>query len=135
MIYLLDTTAFSDVMSADPRTQARSAALTPTDSVMTCGVVLGEVLYGIHRLAPGKRRSQLEHNLARAVLTVPVKPVPVAAAEHYAVTKRECHRGGVAINENDLWIAATTLALGATLVTRDADFGRVRGLTTENWRS
>lgn len=29
----------------------------------------------------------------------------------------------------------TTLALGATLVTRDADFGRVPGLTTENWRA
>lgn len=134
MIYLLDTTAFSDVISADPLTEARSAALAPTDSVMTCGVVLGEVLYRIHRLAPGKRRLQLEHNLARAVLTVPIEPVPVAAAEHYAVTELHCQRGGVALDENDVWIAATAIALGATLVTRDKDFSRVRGLTTENWR-
>ena len=32
------------------------------------------------------------------------------------------------IDENDRWIAATALALGATLVTRDGDFAGIGGL-------
>jgi predicted nucleic acid-binding protein len=37
------------------------------------------------------------------------------------------------LDENDLWIAATARALGAVLVSRDADFARVDGLSTEDW--
>jgi predicted nucleic acid-binding protein len=32
------------------------------------------------------------------------------------------------MGENDLWIAATARALGATLVTRDQDFDNIDGL-------
>lgn len=32
------------------------------------------------------------------------------------------------MDENDLWIAATTLSMNATLVSRDTDFLRVDGL-------
>jgi tRNA(fMet)-specific endonuclease VapC len=42
-------------------------------------------------------------------------------------------RGGLVLDENDLWIAATALELGAVLVTRDSDFQRIDGLTVENW--
>jgi predicted nucleic acid-binding protein len=37
-------------------------------------------------------------------------------------------QSGLVLNENDLWIAATALALGATLVSRDTDFSRIDGL-------
>ena len=37
------------------------------------------------------------------------------------------------MDENDLWIAATALALGATLVTRDSDFSGTPGLVIEDW--
>ena len=37
------------------------------------------------------------------------------------------------LNENDLWIAATAMSYGATLVTRDADFQHVTGLSVEDW--
>jgi predicted nucleic acid-binding protein len=42
-------------------------------------------------------------------------------------------RAGRAIDDNDLWIASTALALGATLVTRDSDFQGIDGLSVENW--
>jgi tRNA(fMet)-specific endonuclease VapC len=38
-------------------------------------------------------------------------------------------RFGLPLDENDLWIAATALALDATLVSRDSDFQAVEGLS------
>lgn len=35
---------------------------------------------------------------------------------------------GLPLDENDLYAAATALALGATLVSRDIDFGGIEGL-------
>jgi predicted nucleic acid-binding protein len=37
-------------------------------------------------------------------------------------------RRGLPLDENDLWMAATALAIGATLVTRDSDFREIEGL-------
>ncbi len=37
------------------------------------------------------------------------------------------------MDENDLWIAATALSLGATLVTRDSDYEGIEGLQIEDW--
>jgi tRNA(fMet)-specific endonuclease VapC len=47
--------------------------------------------------------------------------------------RAELERLGRRIGANDLWIAAHALALGATLVTDDADLDRVEELRTENW--
>jgi predicted nucleic acid-binding protein len=38
-------------------------------------------------------------------------------------------RRGLPLDENDLWIAATALAMAATLVSRDSDFRAVEGLS------
>lgn len=35
---------------------------------------------------------------------------------------------GLILDENDLWIAATAIALDATLVSRDTDFSGIDGL-------
>jgi predicted nucleic acid-binding protein len=42
-------------------------------------------------------------------------------------------RKGLTLDENDLWIAACALALQATLVSRDGDFGQIEGLNVEDW--
>jgi len=63
----------------------------------------------------------------------PCEPVPDSSGEHYARAKLARQRSGLPLDENDLWIAATALALGATLVTRDNDFRHIDGLTVDNW--
>lgn len=55
-------------------------------------------------------------------------------AEHYARIRAGLERHGVIIGGNDLWIAATAMAHGATLVTANTgEFSRIPGLPLENW--
>ena len=59
MTYLLDTNAISGMMRADPRLERWMAGLNEGDSIVTCTIVRGEILFGISRLAEGKRRTEL----------------------------------------------------------------------------
>jgi tRNA(fMet)-specific endonuclease VapC len=59
-----------------------------------------------------------------------------AVAEVYGRLRAELDLRGTPIGPNDLLIAATALAHGLTLVTRnEKEFGRVPGLRIENWES
>lgn len=133
MLFLLDTNAFSDLMSRHPKLDSRVANLAATDRVVICSVVRGEVRYGIERLPQGRRRQELEANATRVFIIIPCEPVPAAAGDHYAMVKVNRQRHGLTLDENDLWIAATALALSATLVTRDTDFQQIAGLMVEDW--
>lgn len=133
MTYLLDTNAVADAMREHPRLQARVAAVQPAARVITCSIVRGEVLYGIERLAPGRRRNDLERKATAVLSALACEFVPAAAGDEYARVKVAQQRLGLAVDENDLWIAATALVIGATLVSRDGDFTRIPGLIVEDW--
>jgi predicted nucleic acid-binding protein len=105
----------------------------PKDEMVVCTIVVGEILAGVERLPAGRKRNDVQ---AKAGLVLPgfrCLAVELTAASHYARLKQEARSAGVAINDNDLWIAATAIVIGATLVTRDADFRRLPGLTVEDW--
>ena len=133
MIFLLDTNAFSDLMRDHPKVDARLSSLAETDQVVICSIVRGEICYGIERLPNGKRRQTLEAKAGHLFTVIPCEPVPEAAGNHYAQVKLSCQQKGLALDENDLWIAATALAIGATLVSRDSDLQPVDRLTVEDW--
>jgi predicted nucleic acid-binding protein len=134
VIALLDTSAFSDLMREDAQTLARLAGLSQEDRVVICSIVRGEILHGIERLPAGKRRQALAAKAAQLFALVPCEPVPEAAGDHYARVKLARQERGLSLDENDLWIAATALALGAVLVSRDSDLLQgIEGLTVENW--
>ena len=57
------------------------------------------------------------------------EPIPERAGDLYAAIKVARQQRGLALDENDLWVAATALCLGATLVTRDTDFAQLDGLS------
>jgi predicted nucleic acid-binding protein len=135
MVFLLDTNAFSDLMRKRPGSLARLGALSATDRVATCTIVRGEILYGIHKLPAGHRRDELWGQAAPLFEALLCEAVPASAADHYARVKLARERVGLVLDENDLWIAATALTLGAVLVTRDQDFQRVEGLAVENWEA
>ena len=126
--YLLDTNAISDLMRADSRIENWMAGIQPGDSVVTCTILRGEVLFGIARLPAGRRRAELEATGRQFLAVLRCEPVPERAGDLYAAVKLSRQQRGLALDENDLWIAATALALGATLVSRDNDFGGIDGL-------
>jgi predicted nucleic acid-binding protein len=97
--------------------------------VVTCPVVRGEILFGVHRVPAGRRRTELEATAHRFLSTFVCQPIPRTAGDHYAELKVYRQRSGLVIDENDLWIAATALALGAVLVSRDVDFAGIPGLS------
>lgn len=133
MIYLLDTNAFSDLLREHPAIESRMAVLSDQDSIAICSVVRGEILYGIVRLPEGKRRTELMSKADKLFATLPCEAVPESAGDHYANVKSSSYNKGLALDENDLWIAATALASGAVLVTRDNDFQAVDDLTIVDW--
>ena len=128
MIYLLDTNAISDLMRADAGIELWMAGLDRRDQVVTCTIVRGEILFGIARLPSGRRRAELEEAGRHFLAAVRCEPVPERAGDFYATVKLARQQRGLALDENDLWVAATALALGATLVSRDGDFRGIEGL-------
>jgi predicted nucleic acid-binding protein len=133
VIHLLDTNAFSDLMREHSSVRARVASLSAEDQIVICSIVRGEILHGIQRLMAGKRRRDLEAKAAKLFAAIPCEPVPEAAGDHYAQVKLTRARKGLTMDENDLWIAATALALGGKLVSRDRDVQQVDGLTVIDW--
>ena len=133
MIYLLDSNAVRDLMDQHPRLSDRAARVTPPDSVAACSVVRGEVLFGIERLPAGRRRDVLARRAAAVFGSLAAEHVPYAAGADYSRLKHARERAGLPMDENDLWLAATAAALGATVVTRDSDFRGTPGLMVEDW--
>jgi predicted nucleic acid-binding protein len=74
----------------------------------------------------------LEHSGLEILSKFPCEAVPAQAADIYADIKNMRQRNGRALDENDLWVAATAMALGATLVSRDEDFVGIAGLPVLN---
>ena len=128
MTYLLDTSAVSSLMRSEARMANWLSSLGPDDNVSTCVITRGEVLFGIERLAAGRRRTELEDKASRLFTVIPCEAIPVAAGDRYASLKREQQGRGLPLDENDLWIAATALALGTTLVSGDSDFQLIEEL-------
>jgi predicted nucleic acid-binding protein len=115
-------------MREDARMASWLSSIGVDDRVVMCTIVRGEILFGLERLAPGRRRAELEEKAVRLFAVLPCEPIPPVAGDRYANVKIS-QRRGLPLDENDLWIAATSLAMGTTLVGRDSDFRAVEGLT------
>lgn len=104
------------------------SSISPHDRVVICTITRGEILFGLGRLAQGRRRAELEAKAQKLFAVLPCEPVPPAAGDLYANLKMAQQRRGLPLDENDLWMAATALAINATLVSDDSDFQDVAGL-------
>lgn len=91
----------------------------------------GELLFGAyHADQPARELVNLADFAPAIVRLMPTDQT----ADEYARLKQRLALAGTPIPENDMWIAAYALEHGLPLVTRDAHFTRVPGLTVFDWR-
>ena len=129
MVYLLDTSVIGALMRADARMATWLSSIGADDRVAICTIAPGEILFGLERLAPGRRRTELDGKARKLFAAIPCESISPAAGDVYANIKVSQQRRGLSLDENDLWMAATALALSAILVSRDSDFQVIEGLS------
>ncbi len=130
-VFLFDTNAVSDVMVDHPKIKAKMTS--QPGRLITSVIVCGEIRYGLERLPAGKRRNDLSAKAVLVLAALPCEPVTEPAANLYAQIRRAVELKGLILDDNDIWIAATALVLGAVVVSRDQGFALVPGLQVEDW--
>jgi predicted nucleic acid-binding protein len=123
---LLDSSAYSAFLRGHPGVKE---AVAEAVAVYLNAIVLGELRAGFLR---GSQRRRNEALLSRFCESPRVVSVAVDAetSERYAVILDALRRAGTPIGTNDLWIAATAMQHGLTLLTTDTDFLQVAQIVT-----
>lgn len=131
--YLLDTNIISHMMAdADGAVGKRAQKILLNQSqrqLCTSIIVQCELVYGLTKRPSKRLQKAYEFQIGGLV----VLPLDTHVTAYYAQLRAELERIGQSIGPNDTFIAAHALAIGATLVSADAEFLRVPGLRVENW--
>jgi len=106
----------------------------PDTDLAISAVTASELLHGVHRAAKTRHRSHREAFVERLLEVWPVLPFDLTAARIHGRLWAELAAKGVSIGAHDLIIAATALANGLDLATRDArNFPKIPGLRVLRW--
>jgi tRNA(fMet)-specific endonuclease VapC len=101
--------------SIESRFRLQTRAERPLISVVT----FGEILAFVKRSNWGPSKMALLENLLQDLVVVDISD---EVLELYAQVDVLLRRAGRPVQQNDMWIAATTAASGAHLLTTDKDF-------------
>ena len=120
---VLDTNVISELMRAEPHPAVLAwVTAQPRAMLYTTSISQAEILYGIAALPRGRRRTALAA-AAEAMFTEDIAervlPFNGATAAHYAEIVVARRQAGNPIEAFDALIAATALAAGAGVATRD----------------
>jgi len=120
---LADTSVFIEDEAGRP---LRHEALPDRLSVSV--ITIGELRAGVLVAADLETRGRRLATLTAALALEPV-PIDDRVAESWAVLRVRLRDLGLRMPVNDSWIAATAMALGVPIVTRDDDYVTVPGLS------
>ncbi len=125
--FLLDTNI---VIALFAQEAAVLQQLSQALEVFVPSIVLGELYYGAEKSANAATNVLRVSELAgrSAVLACDAE-----TAQHYGQIKNRLRAKGKPLPENDIWIAALALQHGLVLVTRDAHFNEIAGLSVVAW--
>jgi predicted nucleic acid-binding protein len=104
--------------------------LPPPAQLVLPVVTIGEYLYGA---SIARQRALNEAWLQDLIRRIRVAPITVETATHYASIRSSLRKKGKTIPANDMWIAALALQHGLPVLSRDAHFDVVDGLTRVAW--
>ena len=125
--FLLDTNILIAIFAADPSVQEN---LAQPAEIFVPIVAIGELYYG------ARKSTRIEANLRTIdefAATCALLECDLDTARYYGLIKNELRAKGRPIPENDIWIAAVAKQHELTLVSRDAHFNEVGGLSFEGW--
>ena len=127
MKLVLDTNVYSDYAEGVPETVDLMA--TQGEQIYLPSIVLGELQFGFMK---GKRQAFNEKKLREFtdILNVEVINVNTDVARKYATIYLSLQKKGTKIPINDVWIAASCMEVGGTLLTRDRHFEVVDQIDT-----
>jgi predicted nucleic acid-binding protein len=119
---VLDTNVYSDYAEGVPETVELMA--TQGEQIYLPSIVLGELHFGFMK---GKRQAFNEKKLRQFtdILNVEIINVNADVARKYAAIYLSLRKKGTKIPINDVWIAASCMEVGGTLLTRDKHFNVV----------
>jgi tRNA(fMet)-specific endonuclease VapC len=130
--WLLDTNILSKVIKQPDGSlgqRLREVSDAYPGALVTSVINECELSFGAARV----NSAALPGKIINLLRLIPALPLTADIVTYYASIRAHLERQGTPIGPNDTLIAAHALALGATLVTGDAEFARVPGLQVENW--
>jgi tRNA(fMet)-specific endonuclease VapC len=105
-----------------------------TESTAISAVTASELLHRVHRAGTSVHRAVREAFVERLLSTVPILPFDLTAARIHARLWAELAAEGITVGAHDLLIAATALANGGVVATRDErSFPRIPGVRVLRW--
>ncbi len=125
-IFLLDTNA---VIARTKDDQILERLLEDAEVFLSV-VVLGELFFGSEK---SKRMSENWSNAEKLAASVEILVCDVSTARYYGRIKEQLRLKGRPIPDNDIWIAASAMEYGLTVLTRDEHFRYVDGLAVQGW--
>ena len=95
-----------------------------------------ELLHGVHRAAEPGRRARRGAFVEAVLERFPLLPIDLPTARTHAELWSALAAAGTPVGAHDLWIAATAVSRGLTVVTANVrEFERVPGLDVESWQA
>lgn len=104
------------------------------EQVAIAAITASELLHGVHRAARTTDRTRREAFVEQLLSHLTVVPFDLLVSRVHARLWAELARKGVPVGAHDLLIAATAIATGAGVATRDErSFPRIPGVALIRW--
>jgi predicted nucleic acid-binding protein len=123
--YLVDANVLSEPTKAVPDPRVVAWLRENERDLVIDPIVLGEIRFGIHLLAAGKKRRALERWFEHGVRGIACLPWDSATALRWTKLLADLRKSGAAMSVKDSLVASTALAHGLAVATRNTrDFAR-----------
>jgi tRNA(fMet)-specific endonuclease VapC len=134
--FLLDTNVISEPALQDPSARLLRRLKEAAHQCAIAAPVWHELVFGVKRMARGKRRNELQAYLNEVVqASFPILPYDETAAGWHGEERARLEKLGKPAPFVDGQIAAIAFVNGLQLVTNNAkDFRRFKGLGVVSWR-
>lgn len=133
--YVLDTNVVSELARPEPDPAVLARYRAREQETAIAALVWHELLYGVERLPPGRRRDLLGLYMTEVVaVSLPILPYDAEAAAWHGRERARLERLGKSRPFVDGQIAAIAATRGLVLATRNTqDFRGYDGLHVEDW--